>query len=101
MRLFDLHGTQVGQSRPFIAPYTSICPMAAGSGIIKGFYGLIIIEKHLSTGLIYCLVCTLAGTYIVVHLEISAVIHMGTILPVGISLDLAVGISPGTHCLGF
>ena len=73
--------------------------MTAGSGIIKSFYRLIVIKKHLAIGFIYSLIRPLTGVDIVINLETGAVIYMGTILTISISLDLAVSIGTGAYCL--
>ena len=98
--LFYLHGSQIGVFSAVSAPYACICRASAGGGEIKGLNGFILIEQHLSVSLLYSLGGLIIGRSIIIDLEICAVIHMGAILAVGISLDLAVGIGPGAHGLG-
>ena len=61
--------------------------------------GLCRIEDGVVTDSFYSLIRPLTGVDIVINLETGAVIYMGTILTISISLDLAVSIGTGAYCL--
>ena len=74
--------------------------MSVGRGVVERLNGVAIVFQKLAEGLIHGGIRRIVGQRVVVHLEIRAVVYMGTVGRVGIALDLAPCVSSRTDRLG-
>ena len=74
--------------------------MPVRCGVIERLDGIPVVFQKLTKGLIHSGIRGIEGQRVVVHLEIRAVIHMGTVGRVGIALNLPPCVGSRTDRLG-